>query len=152
MKIDVMVEHKKGFINIRSEIANISLYEPSIVLLVKAKEQEKEKIESIGHSERELREEMKKYPEYNEGKGFRFLDPFNIKTFDPFVSACVISFYCLKIHHLFLGERKFWQQLLGLYNFDLTISIAGYFSLSHKIKKDFINQLKAWKISNPVFF
>ena len=151
MKIDILIKYEKGNIKVSSEKTNITLFEPSMVLLMKTQEEEQEKIESVGASEDWLREEMKKYPEYNEGKVFRFLDPFNCETFDPLVSGRIIFFYCFKIRHLHLENAKIWQRLFAIYRFDLTICIPGYFSLPDKVKKDFLSYLNMWRFSKVIF-
>jgi hypothetical protein len=151
MRIDVVIEYNKGNIKVVSEKTNITLCEPSMVLLVKNEGEDSEKIDSIGVSESALREEMKKHLEYTKGKVFRFLDPFDIKHFDPFISACTISFYRTKIQLLHLETLPTWRKIFTFYRVDLTISIAGYFGLSDDAKLSLVKHLKMNRIFNPVF-
>ena len=151
MKIDILIKYVAGNITVISEKLNIAIYEPSMVLLMRNEGEADEKIESVGVSANILREEMKKYPEYNKNKIFRFCDPFDIESFDPFVSACIISFYKTKMQHLHLETVASWKKLFIFYKVDLTIFIPGYFSLSDDAKSSLMKHLKMNRVFNPIF-
>jgi len=151
MKIDILIKYAAGNITVISEKLNIVLCESSMILLIRNEGERDEKIESVGVSENVLRGEMKKYPEYNKNKIFRFVDPFDIESFDPFVSACIISFYKTKVQHLHLETLASWKKLFTFYKVDLTIFIPGYFGLSDDVKSSFMKYLKMNRVFNPIF-
>lgn len=143
MTIDLIIIHDGVNMNVKSDAAKFNQTKPATIALSKVESEEVELIEGIGEkwTTTDL-QQMALIERGKDNRSYRVINPFSVESFEPNAAFKIVWFYCLKIHYLIKPKTYQLRYLFRIDNFQITLNLLNYDSISIDQRTIFEKDLK----------